>query len=263
MINSTNSEFQATHENELAYVLSKFNSDFIYNIVNESLANKLRVYSYEAPNIINAFEQNFNITTNDYPDGINQIVSTRNDTYVNIIKLLCDNYQLVINVDDGVDLFLIASSLYSLLVSSFQKSVVAFFVNYINSEKVPIYEMLQLSTRKKNKDSSSLYSKRVFKDQVLGVISANLEFVVSSICTGFDITLDTYLKYVFEETPEIYNLLTNILAPTNDFFRTYIGSTFRSEFGPVLLTAIRLELHKSLISNSYEEITEGGLFDGC
>ena len=36
MINSTNSEFENTHENELAYVLSKFNNDFIYNTVNES-----------------------------------------------------------------------------------------------------------------------------------------------------------------------------------------------------------------------------------
>ena len=84
----------------------------------------------------------------------------------------------------------------------------------------------------------------------------NLEFVVASICTGFDITLDMYLKYVFEETPEIYNLLTNILAPVNDFFRIYIGSTFKSEFRAVLLTAIRLEIHKPSDINSYANVIE-------
>ena len=120
MINSTNSEFENTHENELAYVLSKFNNDFIYNTVNESLSNKLRVYSYEAPNIINAFEQNFLLAKEEFPNNTNEITLVRNDTYSNIIKLLCDHYQLIINVDDGVDLFKVASSLYSLLVSSFQ-----------------------------------------------------------------------------------------------------------------------------------------------
>ena len=80
MINSTNSEFENTHENELAYVLSKFNNDFIYNTVNESLSNKLRVYSYEAPNIINAFEQNFLLAKEEFPNNTNEITLVRNDT---------------------------------------------------------------------------------------------------------------------------------------------------------------------------------------
>ena len=256
MINSTNSEFENTHENELAYVLSKFNNDFIYNTVNESLSNKLRVYSYEAPNIINAFEQNFLLAKEEFPNNTNEITLVRNDTYSNIIKLLCDHYQLIINVDDGVDLFKVASSLYSLLVSSFQKSVITFFVNYINKEKVSIYEMLQLYSKKKNKDSSMLYSKKIFKDQVLGIITANLEFVVDSICSGFDITLDTYLRCVYQDDIETYKLLTNILAPVNDFFRIYIGSTFKSEFRAVLLTAIRLEIHKPSDINSYANVIE-------
>lgn len=256
MINSTNLEFEVSHENELAYVLSKFNNDFIYNTVNESLANKLRVYSYEAPNIINAFEQNFLLTKEEFPNNTNDIIFVRNETYSNIIKILCDNYQLVINIDDGVDLYKITSSLYSLLVSSFQKSVVTFFVNYINKEKISIYEMLQLYSKKKNKDSSMLYSKRIFKDQILGIITANLEYVVDSICSGFDITLDTYLNCVFQEDLETYTLLTNILAPVNDFFRTYIGSIFKSEFRAVLLTAIRLEIHRPSDINSYNNVIE-------
>ena len=34
MINSTNSDYAITNNSELAYVLSKFNEDFIYNTVN-------------------------------------------------------------------------------------------------------------------------------------------------------------------------------------------------------------------------------------
>ena len=72
-----------------------------------------------------------------------------------------------------------------------------------------------------------LYSKKIFKAQVLGISTANLEFVVDSICSGFDITLDTYLSCVYQDDIETYKLLTNILAPINDFFRIYIGSTFK------------------------------------
>ena len=129
-------------------------------------------------------------------------------------------------------------------------------LNYINKEKVSIYEMLQLYSKKKNKDSSMLYSKKIFKDQVLGIITANLEFVVDSICSGFDITLDTYLNCVYQDDIETYKLLTNILAPVNDFFRIYIGSTFKSEFRAVLLTAIRLEIHKPSDINSYANVIE-------
>ena len=256
MINSTNTEFGGTHESELAYVLSKFNNDFIYNTVNESLANKLRVYDYEAPNIVIAFEQNFVLVKEEFPGNTDEITYVRNETYSNIIKILCDHYQLAINIDDDTDLFNITSVLYSLLVSSFQKSIVTFFVNFINKEKVSIYEMLQLYNKKKNKDNSMLYSKKIFKDQILGIITANLEYVINSICSGFDISLDTYLSCVYQDNYEMYTLLTSILSPVNNFFRTYISSVFLSEFRSILITAIRLEMHKTSDINNYSNIVE-------
>lgn len=255
MINSTNSDYAITHENELAYVLSKFNSDFVYNTITESLNSRLRVYGYNTPNIVNAFEQNFIAAKSDFPDNIGQITDIRNDTYTNIIKMLCDAHQIVFSDGDGIiDLFSAASIMYSFLVSNFQKNIVTFFVNYILKEKTAIYDMLQLSNSKKNKDSSTIYSKKVFKNQKLGIISANLDFVVDSICNSFDIPFDTYIKYVYIEDNDVYKFLTNTLSPINDFFRTYIGSTFNSEFRPILLTSIRLSLQQETTDSDMNKL---------
>ena len=242
MINSTNSDYSVSHESELAYVLSKFNNDFIYTTVNESLGSRLRNYDFSSPNIVNAFEQNFIITKEEFPNNTSEIIDVRNDTYANIIRILCDYYNLVYNDNDSIDIYKSASLMYSFLISDFQSNIVTFFVNYINKEKSAIYQMCELSSNKKNKDTGTIYSKKIFKDQKLALISANLEFVVSNICKGFDISFDTYLAHVYEGDTETYNILSSILSPVTDFFKMYIASAFETIYGPVLLTSIRLTI---------------------
>ena len=256
MINSTNSEYAISHESELAYILSKFNNDFIYNTLNESLTNKLRVNGFSLPNMVVAFEMNFENVKQNYPDCNDEIVEVRNTTYENIIQLLCDAYQLSINTDE-VDLYNISKVMYEILVSAFQQSVISFFINFIYNEKDSIYSMLNLTTKKRNKDTSTLYARKAFIDPKIGIISANLEFVIDSICTSFDISFDTYIKYVYIDNPDKYNLLINSLSPVNDFFRTYIGSVFKSEFGPILISSVRLLLQKDMknILDISEDIT--------
>lgn len=242
MINSTNSDYSVSHESELAYVLSKFNNDFVYTTVNESLGNRLRNVDYTSPNIVKAFEENFNITKEEFPDNIGEITDVRNETYANIIRILCDYYNLVYNDNDSLDIFKSASMMYSFLVSNFQQNIVTFFVNYILKEKSAIYQMCELSSNKKSKDTGTIYSKKIFKDPKIALISANLESVISNICGGFDISFETYLAYVYEGDIESYNILSYTLSPTIDFFKMYIAPVFNSTYGSVILTSIRLAI---------------------
>lgn len=255
MMNSSNSEYAITHENELAYVLSKFENDFVYSTVIESLNNKLRNYSNSIPNIVNAFEQNFISIKADFPGDSAQIIDVRNDTYENIIRILCDSYQLVYNNDD-VDVYTAASTMYSFLVSDFQKLIVSFFVNFINKEKNGLYDMCKLQDQKKNKDVSTIYSKKYFKNPKMAVISANLDSVITNICRGFDITLDTYISVAYgEDNKEIINFLNTTISPVNDFFRTYIASVFETDYKPIILTSIRLELQQTNMGDVEIDIT--------
>lgn len=256
MINSTNSDYAITNNSELAYVLSKFNEDFIYNTVNESIQNKLRNYEVPLPNIVMSFEQMFKNTLNDFPGGEDPIWKVREDVYTNIIKILCDHYQLIFDDNDNYDLYSSAMYMYSLLVSEFQRNIVTFFVNYIIKEKSSIYEMLSLSEARKNKDSSTIYTKKVFKNPKLGVISANLEFVLDSICNSFDIGFDDYLEIIYPGEQKIFrDHLLSVLKPTNDFFKEYIGKSFYTPFRPILITSIRLGIQQYAISTDLNEIT--------
>lgn len=254
MINSNNEEFALTNNSELSYILGKFNDEFIYNTVNESLNNKLRNYEISLPNVVMSFEQTFKSILEEYPGGQDYIWKQREEVYNNIIKILCDYYQLIFDDNDSYDIYTSAMYMYSLLVSNFQNNIITFFVNYIIREKSSIYEMLNLSDSRKNKDSSTIYAKRVFKNPKLGVISANLESVLTSICNTFDIDFDTYMELIFQgKDNTIRNHLLTILQPTNDFFKEYIGSCFNSPFRPILITSIRLALQKYTIDSDLNE----------
>lgn len=254
MINSANTDYEVTNDNELAYILSKFDIDYVYTTVTESLANKLRMYDMPLPNIVISFEHAFKQVEEDYPDSKQQIWTTREDVYNNIIRTLCDNYQLVFDDNDTYDKFTSAMYMYNFLVSNFQNNIINFFVTYIIKEKSSIYEMLSLSDSRKNKDSSTIYAKKVFKNPKLGVISANLEYVLTNICNSFDIGFDDYLEIIYPNTDKIIrDHLLAVLRPTNDFFKEYIGSCFNTPFRPILLTAIRLGLQEYTIKNDLNE----------
>ena len=186
MIDSNNTEYEITQENELAYILSRFNQDYVYITIEESLKNRLKPYSFTMPNIIMALKYEFEAAKINY-NNIPEISILEKDNYIRIIEILCGRYNLTcMPMEEDLDLFSIAYHLYDFLVCNFQKNIVNFFTNFILSEKDALYKMLELNNIKKNKDTSTLYVKKIFKDYKLGIISANLEYVVQSICSSID-----------------------------------------------------------------------------
>lgn len=249
MINSTNSEFEVTQEKELAYILSKFNQDFVYLTVEESLKNKLRNYNSSMPNIVAALNQEFAEVKAKY-NNLPEISSVENEAYKQIISIICNRYDLVASDStDDTEYYLLAYCLYNLLVSNFQVNMVNFFTNFIISEKDSLYRMLELSGAKKNKDTSTLYAKKVFKDTKLAMISANLEYVVQSICSSIDIDFSTYVKFVYyNDTQTSLYILERVGTVAADFFKTHIVPVFNMEYRAIILTSIRLNLQTLLAS---------------
>ena len=114
--------------------------------------------------------------------------------------------------------------------------------------------MCKLSDARKNKDSSTIYAKKIFKNPKLGVISANLESVLDSICNTFDIKFDDYLEMIYPNDKKIIrDHLLSILRPANDFFKEYIGKCFYTSFRPILITSIRLGIQKYASNNDLLE----------
>lgn len=243
MINS-NSDYTIATDNELSAVLSHFNNDYIYSTVTQSIATKIRPYTMPMPNIVISYEQYFKQAIDRYPDAKDAIWNARDEVYKQIIKLLCDAYQLVFDDNDIQDLYSSAVYLYDFLVSSFQNNLVTFFTNYIMKEKNNIYDVLNMGTLKRNKDSSTMYSKKIYRNTRLGIICANLEAVIDNV-NVFDIDFTTYLTTIYgNENKTIAKHIDMVAKPINDFFKSYISSQFITNMRPVLITSIRLRLQE-------------------
>jgi len=243
MFNSNNSEYAIVTDNEVAQILSHFNNDYVYATVTRSISEKLRPYSMSLPNIVISYEQYYKQATDNYPDVKDAIWEARNGVYEQIIKLLCDAYQLVFN--DTEDLYSSAVYLYDFLVSNFQNNIITFFTNYILKEKNSIYDLLNLGALKRNKDTSTMYSKKIYKHTRLGIICANLERVIDNI-NNFDIDFNTYVDIVYGyDNRNIAKHIQLVTSPINNFFKTYVASCFNTSMRPVLITSIRLKLQES------------------
>ena len=243
MINSNNSEYSIASDYELSAILSHFSNDYIYNTITQSINNKIRPYSMSMPNIVISYEQYFKNATEVYPGAKDIIWQARNDVYAQIIKLLCNSYQLSFDDKEIHDLYSSAVYLYDFLVSNFQKYLVEFFTNYILKEKNGIYDILNMGALKRNKESSTMYSKKIYKNTRLGIICANLDMVIDNI-NVFDIGFDTYVNIVYDDNKLIAKHINMVVNPVNDFFKTYISSQFATNMRPVLITSIRLRLQE-------------------
>lgn len=248
MIANNNSEYAIITDSEVTAMLSHFDHDFIYSVVTKSISERIRAYNMTMPNIVLSYEQHFKQMLELYPDSRNTIIDTRSTVYEDIVKLLCDTYQLVFNDNESHDIYSSAVYLYEFLVSSFQTNLVEFFTNYIMKERNTIYDVLDFNSLKRNKDSSTMYSKKIFKNTRLGIICANLDMVIDNI-NVFDIDFHTYLNMVYGyDKRNVAKHIEMVITPIDDFFTTYIVPCFSTGMRPVLVTAIRLRL---------QEITSG------
>lgn len=247
MFNSNSLIYNFASENELAVVLGHFSKDYITTIVQTNLENRLRIYNGKIPNAIYSIEQDFKATKENYPDSITDIEYCRASTYQGVISQLCNFYDLEFNLSDNVDLYSCTFTLYNLLVSDFADNLILFFTNYIIKERNALYDYLNLSEYKKNKDSSTLYSKKIYKNNKLAAIHANLERVVDSIA-GFDISFETLLNIIYTDK-NLINFILSIVKPRSDFFRNHFASYLFTEHRPVILTTIRLRLQELATEN--------------
>lgn len=231
-------------ENEVAVILSHFESNFIFDIIKDNLQKKYNYNYISAANIAASFEQNFkNIKTMyNSSEDVNQIENVRISTYKEIINIICTEYQLQFNDSGDLDYYTAAYYLYDFLVSNFSKNMISFFANYIYKERNSIYEILNLNNMKKNKDSSTLYGKKMYKDIKLAVINANLEYVMDNICV-YDISLQNILSTVYTDK-NIIIYLNNIISPIYDFFKLSYVPVMQSQLKPIVLSNIRFEIQK-------------------
>lgn len=230
-------------ENELAVVLSHYNSDFVLSVIEDAMRKRFEEVPISSrPNVVSAWEQNFKMIQSKYedlPESKSEVSRIRNETYQEIIDSVCKEFNMSFTTDQNIDLYSAASVIYDFLVSNFTSNLVNFFANYIYKERNSIYDSLNLAEYKKNKDSSTVYGKKIYKDIKLAVINANIDIVITFLC-GIDIDFFNLVNILFD--PPMASFINNIISTNDDFFKKYYAQMFETDLRAALITDIRFKI---------------------
>lgn len=242
MVQSNSLLYNIVSDNQLASILSYFDSDYIHSIVDNSLQCRFRPYNPPMPNLVNSLEMDYKSVINQYTET-EESKQIRYSSYCDIIRIICDRCDIDYNIEN-VDIYSAASTIYDLLISNFTNNIINFFTNYIIKERNTLYNGLNLAALKKNKDSSTIYNKKIFSNSIkMAIINANLEYVLDSIKV-FDIPFEEILSFIYPK--EICNFITSTFLPRNDFYKTtFVPILEIPECKVLLLTSIRLNLQSN------------------
>lgn len=243
-------EFSVATENELTEVLSHYSSEFIYSIVDQALKNRYNgIPLATMPNVVGAWEQNFKAIIAQYGEGsMTEVYRVRNETYREIIDTICKEFGLNFTIDDSIDLYSAAFYLYDLFVCKFTENMTTFFANYIYKERTAIYDSLGLADLKKNKDSSTVYGKKVFKDIKLAIINANIDMVISQVAS-MDFPFYSIVMTIYGVNSELAKYFITIVSADNEFFNRAYLSILNSDIRPEIITSIRFKLQELALNN--------------
>lgn len=248
--------YEISNEYKLTEILGHFDSNYIFDVINDKLDSIDYTAVLEEPNVVVSFEENFKMMNENYPGDADNIRMIRQQVYTDIINVLCQRFNLAFNEeDDTIDRYTLAFYLYDFLVSNRNNIMVNFFTSFIINNKSSLTRILNLDEYRKSRDSAAAYGKRIYDDQGYGVISANMTKVINHIAT-----IDISLNNIFQSTytnPEVLAFLNNAIADKGNFFNDfYCVILQQSDILPVVITNIRLALQKIVGGISQSSIHE-------
>ena len=257
--------YEISNEFNLTEILAHFDSNYIFDIINDKLENLEYNNILEEPNVVASFEENFKIMNENFPGDSANIRAIREQVYLDIIHTLCDHFNLEFNEeDDTIDKYTLAFYMYDFFISNRNNIMINFYTSFIINNKDSLTRILNLDEYRKSRDTAAVYGKRIYDDQGYGVISANMVKVINNIST-MEITLFNIFQSTYTN-PEILFFLDNALADKGDFFKDFYCEVLeRPDVLPIIITNIRLALQKIVgdISQSsiHELMSYGGELD--
>lgn len=248
--------YQISNEYDIARILAHFDSNYIFDVIDDKLERLSFATTLPEPNIVSAFEANFKEMYELYPGDSQNINLVREQVYRDVIEILTNKFNLEFNsADESIDLFTAAKYLYDFVVCNRNAIMVNFFAAFIINNKDSLCTTLNMEDFRKNKDSASAYGKRIYSDNKYALISANISTVMRYMSN-----LDITLANIFQTTYVDYNLvafLDNCFADRGNFFKDFYCSILQKpEELPIVITNIRLRLQSVVGNISQDHIEE-------
>ena len=136
--------------------------------------------------------------------------------------------------------------------------MITFFANFIYKERSSLYDALNLSEMKKNKDGSTIYGKKIYKDVKLAVINANIDTVIKAVCDT-DIPFHSIISLICGNNSELKTYFLSIVSANQDFMNTAYIPVLNSDIQAEIITGIRFKLQQIAISHD-QAMTSSEIF---
>ena len=248
--------YEISNEFNITELLNHFDSNYIFDIINDKLNSMEFASILNEPNVVISFEENFKMMNDNFPGDGQNIRLIRNQVYTDIVTVLCQKFNLAFDEEnDNIDRYTLAYYLYDFLVCNRSNYMVNFFTSFIINNKESLSRFLNLDEYRKAKDSAAAYGKRIYEDQKYGIISANMNRVINHIAS-LDITLENIFQSTYSN-PQIVEFLSNSIFDKGNFFLDFYYKVFENpEIMPIIITNIRLSLQKIVGDISQSNIQE-------
>lgn len=223
-------------------ILSHFDSDYIYHIVEDSITYRFRPFNTSMANIVDVMNRQFIGIEDNSQDYIEKVKEVKSETFIEIIKIICNKYNLKINVDlstlDENYLFSLTHILYDLFVSRFTDYMFNFFVSYIinNADSIYSYLMTDDTVKKSAKDSGAY--KKFIVNQKYVIICANMNKILYNMIS-YGITFEEIINICLDKSSAEF-ILSNI-SDAGDFYKSiYVPYIYDNRYLADSLSNIRL-----------------------
>lgn len=244
-MDSANSPVQIINsERSVATIISKFSTDFIMDVIQDSLKLKFRPFNVGSANLVVVINQDINLAILENPAYRDNFNKLKFDTYNEIIGIICKYYNLIIAEDLSTytldQIFSLAFMLYDIFITNFTPRMINFFVQYIINNSDDIYNSIQnVDEIRKNKETVS-YGKKMFTDPKLVVIHSDLNAVLSNV-VAHDISFEKLMHFLTDTHTADY--ICSILQDAGDIYKYHYASYITNEVTrPDLFTAIKFEM---------------------
>lgn len=248
MLNNNNIIAGIRSDNALATILSNFDTEFIINMVRDSINMRFRPYETSLPSL-HSIEASFQaVLNNTDSSNIDKVMEVREKTYDEVIKEVCYYYGLEYTTNPTVDTYSAAFWIYDFFVSNFTSYFFVFIVNYIMTNKGELSHYIKLDPSKE-RNSSILYAKNVISDPDLANIHANLGEVLDNVFV-MDITLQDIINYSMGVNNTVALFLNNILNDiNNDVFKNHYASIYNTPFRTDIITQVKIMMQDNIMQN--------------
>ena len=208
-------------------ILSRFESQYIIDVIGDSLKMRFRPFNTPMPNMVDTLERQFQATYIAAPDYKDKIDDCRTETYKEIISTICNFYQLQYSPElDSIsmeELHGIASIFYDIFISRFTEHMINFFTSYIVKNVDAITQMLDNDPTTYRIKDNTMYQSKQYIDPKWILIHQNVNKIVYNMA-AYDITFEQILKYILpiDIADRILSIFTDVNSIYKNHYAIYI-----------------------------------------